>query len=111
MARFQKEKKSRSGIHRLILPLCLFGLVLVVLFAGISSVSSDNDRRQRESLENALYRSITYCYAVEGSYPESLDYIRENYGITYDEDRFFVDYRPLGSNIYPDVTIIDLKEG
>ncbi len=55
-------------------------------------------------------RSIANCYALEGEYPESLEYIKENYGLVYDEDRFFVDYRVSGSNIMPDVTIIDIKE-
>ena len=66
--------------------------------------------RQKESLENAITRSITHCYAVEGSYPASLDYLKENYGLTYDEDLFFVDYQTIGSNILPDVTIIEKEE-
>ena len=52
-------------------------------------------------------RNITYCYAVEGAYPESLDYLKENYGLTYDENLFFVDYHIDGSNIFPDITIIE----
>ena len=52
-------------------------------------------------------RSITYCYSVEGAYPESLDYLRDNYGLYYDEDMFFVDYRVSGSIILPDITIIE----
>ena len=110
MARFQKQKKRENSAKRLILPLCIFGFVLVLFFVGISSVSADNERRQLESLENALNRSILYCYAMEGTYPESLAYIQENYGITYDEDLFFVDYQPIGSNIYPNLTIIKRKE-
>ena len=67
-------------------------------------------KRQKESLENAIMRNITYCYTVEGTYPESLAYLKENYGLTYNEDLFFVDYRVSGSNILPDVTIIE-REG
>ena len=63
-----------------------------------------------ESLENALNRSITQCYAVEGAYPPSLAYIKEHYGLIYDEELFYVDYQPIGSNIMPDVTIM-LKTG
>ena len=80
---------------------------MLLFYQGIESLSSGSVRRQRESLENALNRSITYCYAVEGSYPESLEYLKEHYGITYDEDRFFVDYKIVGTNILPDVTIIE----
>ena len=35
-----------------------------------------------------------------------LDYLKKNYGLHYDENRYFVDYQPLGANILPEVTII-----
>ena len=50
--------------------------------------------------------SIVNCYCVEGTYPPSLSYLTEHYGLTYDKDLFFVDYQAIGSNIFPDVTVI-----
>ena len=64
-------------------------------------------RRQKESLTQALNRDITYCYATTGRYPESLEAIKKDYGLIYDDSLFFVDYRTQGSNIYPEVTIIE----
>ena len=90
MARFQYQKKQHT-YRKFILSVCAFLLIIVLFYQGIESLSSSSYRRQKESLENALNRSITYCYAVEGSYPESLDYLKDHYGLTYDEDRFFVD--------------------
>ena len=106
MARFEYQKKT-AYIPKFIISVCVFLLIVLLFYQGIESLSSGSVRRQRESLENALNRSITYCYAVEGSYPESLEYLKEHYGITYDEDRFFVDYKIVGTNILPDVTIIE----
>ncbi|MBF1030306.1 MAG: hypothetical protein HXK91_08980, partial [Lachnospiraceae bacterium] len=40
-------------------------------------------------------------------YPPSLDYLKERYGLTYDESFFYVDYQPLASNLYPDVTVLE----
>ena len=88
----------------------VFLAIALLFFQGISSVSSGTRKRQKESLENAITRSITHCYAVEGSYPASLEYLKENYGLTYDENLFFVDYQTIGSNILPDVTIIEREE-
>ena len=104
---YRKQKDSRT---RMLLSVCVFLVILLVFFQGIASVSAGTRKRQRESLENALIRSVTHCYAVEGVYPESLDYLKENYGLTYDEDLFFVDYRTIGSNILPDITIIEKEE-
>ena len=106
MARFQK-KQSSPVFRGLLLSVYLFLLIFFLFFSGISHLSEDTVRRQKETLENTLNRSITYCYAVEGAYPQSLDYLKTNYGITYNEDLFFVDYRISGANIFPDVTIIE----
>lgn len=109
MVRFQQQKQPHT-YRKLILSVCLFLVFLLLFYEGIFSLSENTKRRQKENLENALNRSITYCYAVEGVYPESLDYLKKNYGLTYDENRFFVDYKILGANILPDVTIIEKGE-
>lgn len=106
MARFQYRKPPHT-YRKFVLSVCTFILIAGIFYQGIESLSSSTQRRQRESLENALIRNITYCYAVEGSYPESLDYLKVHYGLTYDEDRFFVDYQVVGANILPDITIIE----
>lgn len=104
---YRKQKDSRT---RMLLSACVFLVIIFVFFQGISSISSGTRKRQRESLENAVMRSVTHCYAVEGAYPSDLDYLKQNYGLTYDEDLFFVDYRTIGSNILPDITIIEREE-
>lgn len=109
MNRFGYKKQSKQT-PRFLLSVCLFFLILFLFLQGISSLSVSTKKRQKESLENAIMRNITYCYTVEGAYPESLAYLKENYGLTYDEDLFFVDYHISGSNILPDVTIIE-REG
>lgn len=106
MNRFGYRKQARQT-PKFLLSVCVFLLLLVLFVQGISSLSTSTRRRQKESLEDAIMRDITYCYTLEGSYPESLEYLKEHYGLTYDEDLFFVDYRVLGANILPDVTILE----
>jgi len=106
MYRYIERRSLRSyfsGIHFSI----LFFLVIIVYFTfQLKSVSGDTLDRQEASLESAINRGIVSCYCVEGTYPPSLSYLVEHYGITYDKNSFFVDYQSIGSNIYPDVTII-----
>ena len=109
MNRFGYRKQALKPFGFLF-SVCIFLLILFLFVQGISSLSKSTKKRQKESLENAIMRNITYCYTVEGTYPESLSYLKENYGLTYNEDLFFVDYRISGSNILPDVTIIE-REG
>ncbi len=111
MVHFQQSNPSRKGRRAMVISLAVFLAVLIVFLLSLDSMSEGTARRQRESLEKALNRCVTYCYAVEGAYPESLTYMKENYGLTYDEGRFFVDYRYLGSNMLPDITIIEKEDG
>lgn len=109
MNRFHKQRRRIfSGRGPFFTFLFLAGLA--VLFSlGIDSVSTSTSARQGESLQEAILRSAVHCYAVEGSYPESLAYLEEHYGITYNKDQYLVDYEITGSNILPDVTVFLLN--
>lgn len=88
----------------------LFVLVLVLFQTMLGDFSRSTRQRQRQALETALNRCIVSCYALEGRYPESLDYLQKNYPFTYDQDRFYIDYRLLADNILPEVTILERGE-
>lgn len=108
MRRFQ-YKPAAGGSRKMVFSIIVFIAVLSAFMGGLSSLSDNTLSRQKESLENALMRSITYCYIEEGAYPESLDYLREHYRFVYDEDLFYVDYHAAGANILPDFTIIEKR--
>lgn len=103
--RFTQRKKHIHVPHGF-LRFLLFPAALIIFLLLLSSVQQTTLEKQQESLETAIERDITHCYAVEGYYPPSLSYMEEHYGLTYDQTLFFVDYKPIGSNIRPDVTII-----
>jgi len=104
MSRFQIHRhKKITSFH---IGITLFAAILLLFLYGISYVSSSTGDRQEASLINAMERNIVHCYAMEGFYPPSLSYMEEHYGLTYDETMFIVDYQPIGTNIYPDFTII-----
>lgn len=101
--------QSRSSLGRRIafwLPIVAFILLFILFLNGVRSVGDTAESKQLESLETALRRSIAQCYAVEGRYPASLDYLKEHYGLYYDESKFLVDYESFGGNLMPDVTVL-----
>ncbi len=106
--RFETEK-HRSGSQNLAISVICFVLILSLFLLGVRIVERRTDAQAMETLEQAVSRGIVHCYAMEGAYPESLQYLKDHYGLIYDEDRFFVDYQVLGSNLIPDVTIIDRR--
>lgn len=108
MARFYHRRSSPQS-KKMLVSLALFLAVAAVFFYCIDSFSADSLRRQEENLENALQRGVISCYAAEGTYPPDLSYLKEHYGVTWNEDLFFVDYRVTAANIYPEITIIPKK--
>lgn len=103
-------QKQKNPIFQTLPFIFVFLAVVLLFFQSISSISSGTRKRQKESLENAITRSVTYCYAVEGAYPASLDYLKDNYGLIYDESLFSVDYKAAGANVLPDFTITEREE-
>lgn len=102
-------EQSSPGIgHRLsfLLSVAAFLILLLLFLGGIRSVSDTTAAKQLESLQTALSRSIAQCYAVEGMYPPDLQYLKDHYGLTYDETKFLVDYEAYGSNLMPEVTVL-----
>lgn len=85
--------------------ICMTALLFFFIMA-MNRIGSANDTEQAEILEQALTRSITACYALEGAYPPNIAYLTEHYGLTYETDEYFIDYQYIGSNLRPDVTII-----
>ena len=47
------------------------------------------------------------CYAIEGMYPESVEYLCESYGLIYDKSKYIVYYDSFASNIRPTVTVLE----
>ncbi|MBE5854612.1 MAG: hypothetical protein E7297_04520 [Lachnospiraceae bacterium] len=110
MNRFEKNSFLKTYRFRLIISGLLIVAFLVLFHLSLNSISISTRDNQRESLENALNRDIIQCYVLEGTYPPSLDYLKSHYGLTYDEDVFFVDYTPRGANLLPDITILEVHE-
>lgn len=107
MNRFTKTNRKKNFISHFPLPLVIFALVFVGFLYGISTVSDSDIMNEKEILEEAIHRDIVHCYAVEGSYPASLAYMEEHYGLTYNKDKYIVRYENIGGNIMPSVTIIE----
>ena len=105
MALFEQKKAKSSKTTYL--PVLLLVLVLGFFALFADSFSRSNLEHEKTILSNALNRTITQCYALEGTYPYSLSYLEEHYGLTYNKDHFFIDYRYIGGNLRPDVIIIE----
>ena len=107
--RFSPEGAKKKSAYRSLWIIGIFTAIFILLLVCIELVSKGDKQRQLQTLTDTINRDITYCYATTGRYPESLDYIKEEYSLTYDEDEFLVNYIITGSNTPPTVTITERK--
>ena len=104
-------EKSRGNNRGLVIAGLVF-LLLALLFVLTTALSArQNAARETEVLDRALRRAIVTCYAVEGRYPPSLDYIDENYGVSVDETRYVVFYDAFAANVMPTVRVTRIGGG
>lgn len=108
MNRFQKTNRRNYG--KVLLSVAVFLLILLLFLAGLSSVSRITSENEEESLKRAILQSSVHCYATEGFYPDSLEYLKEHYGVHYDTEKYVVFYEVTGSNLMPDVRIVSCSE-
>lgn len=106
--RFASSKKRRGST--LWLSLILFFLLGVFFLVGLGQVSRNASVQECENLQKALTRSAVHAYAVTGRYPESLKDLTQTYGITYDPQKYVIDYEIIGSNLKPSITVIPLDK-
>ena len=83
-------------------------LLAVVCFAtALSRLDTGRQEQGRQQLEEAVRRTAVSCYALEGFYPPSVDYMQKHYGLAYDENSYLVHYEVFAANLMPDITVMD----
>ena len=90
-----------------IIPILIFGAMLVWFIIAVSNTDESANRRELAAVKSTIENGITMCYAIEGAYPESVEYLSENYGLNYDEDKYIVRYDRFADNIRPTVSVIE----
>lgn len=86
----------------------ILALVLLLCFViAVSRLKQGADAEGKQQLEEALRRTAVACYASEGFYPPSVDYMVQHYGLQYDEDAYRVHYEIFASNLMPEITVVE----
>ena len=73
MKLFNVQKQRSSMMY--LLPSVLIILALILFLYGSATLSDSDSEQEYRIVSNALERSITQCYALEGTYPPDLEYL------------------------------------
>ena len=103
------EKKHSSSLT--ILSLILFALIVIWFVTSVNNADKAADKQRTDSVYNTIMNGAVLCYSIEGEYPPSLDYLKENYGVVPDSDKYMVDYIYFVANIRPTFVVTEKTEG
>ena len=91
----------------------VIALLMVLLLTGalllVSGLATAQEDAQTQFVHDAVHNAALTCYAVEGAYPEDLDYLREHYGLAYDQSRYIVNYDAFASNLIPEIFVVEVE--
>ena len=90
-----------------IIAVALFVIIAVLFLNGLRQASASSKNESARIATESIMRAVVSCYAVEGRYPESYEYLKENYGVSVDEKKYIVHYDIFASNIMPDISVIE----
>ncbi|MCI8659007.1 MAG: hypothetical protein HFG54_01995 [Lachnospiraceae bacterium] len=101
-----KRKRDWRFVAGCMISAAVFGVVIGMFLMGMDSFLARARSEGAQTLRNGITRACVQCYAIEGRYPPSVQYLEDHYGIQIDEDRYYVFYDGFASNLMPDITVI-----
>lgn len=102
---FKRKKQFRIAFIDIIW-LLIFILIILLSSVLIRTVIKTNDEDGLLITEQSIKHAAVSCYAMEGRYPEDINYLTDNYNISINTERYIVHYSAIGSNLMPDITVL-----
>ena len=89
----------------------IFIALILAFVLLVNNITNKNSGRELQIVRDAVKNAALTCYAVEGAYPDDIDYLRDNYGLAYDQDRYHVTYDAFASNQMPEIYVTEDVSG
>ena len=105
----KKSYRNKTAWIPIALGLVLFAAVAAWMLWGVREAAAVSDREGLRTAEQAIRRAAVSCYALEGAYPATYDSLRERSGVAVDEGKYAVFYEIFGSNIMPEITVVERR--
>ena len=91
--------------------IALMALLIVGVWQLVSGVDSAHSAAESQIVIDAIHNAALTCYAVEGAYPQDVEYLRTHYGLAYDQNRYHVTYDAFASNQIPEIYVTEDVRG
>ena len=108
MKRHLYKTSAWDFLRGAIVPVLFTAVVMLMVIFGQRQTEQSSRAEGLRILEDSVRRSVVMCYAVEGRYPDTIEYIEKNYGVHIDRSKYAVHYSIFASNLFPDITVLEL---
>jgi len=95
---------ARHRRHRIVAGLCVACAIVAAIILG--AVRANAREQGAVAVRDSILRAAQQCCAAEGSYPGSLDYLEDHYGLTINHDDYVISYESFASNVTPSVVVV-----
>lgn len=102
----QWKKRPLARAAAALWGLALFAALLLLMLGAFEDAAQAGASEGQRLLAESLSRAAVTCYAIEGAYPPSLDYLTAHYGVQVDSSRYAVFYTIFADNIMPEITVV-----
>ncbi len=97
--------KRKFKFRDIIASVLLFVVIIGVALFLLNNTDEPADKNGEDLVRKAVTKAAITCYTIEGRYPESLQYMVDNYGLYYNNEKYFVDYNIIGDNVSPQILV------
>lgn len=104
------ESTGRNTLRTGLIIAALVVIIAVAVFLWVDKASKDSLEEQTEAIRDTIRQRALQCYVIEGAYPESLDYLIDNYGLAVNTEDYKIVYMPYAENLPPEVKVIYKKD-
>ena len=101
------KRLMQSNLVKTLILFAALALAVFFLCKAVDKMGSGQQTESLKQLDSSIRKAVVTCYATEGVYPPSIDYLKENYGIQIDEEHYTVFYEVQGSNLMPNITVME----
>ena len=96
----------------------IFVVLIIAFIFLVNTITTRGDGRELDIVRDAVKNAALTCYAVEGMYPDDIQYLRDHYNLSFNEDRdhynlsfnedkYVVYYEPFASNVIPTIQVVE----
>lgn len=109
MKNFVNVKAGRVERRGILKSLLFVVIISAILIAGIFYISDMGSEQGIKLTREAAVRTAVECYAIEGIYPPNVQYMEDNYNLSYDKTKYYIHYDAFASNIMPTIEVYEKR--